>query len=56
MGRLLNTLAKYVVITGSSQSVFQSNESVSPTLSKKYRPTRADLSSQSNGSTKNSNK
>jgi hypothetical protein len=49
MGRLLNTLAKYVVITGSSQSVFQSNESVSPALLKKYRPTRADLSSQSNG-------
>ncbi|UJR13345.1 hypothetical protein I4U23_000363 [Adineta vaga] len=40
MGRLLNTLAKYVEITGSSQNVFQSNEKTSTTLRNKSHPSR----------------
>ncbi|CAF1272337.1 unnamed protein product [Adineta ricciae] len=55
MGRLLNTLAKYVEIIGSSQNVFQSNEKVSTTLGNKSHPSRVKSLSHLNEGCSSSN-
>lgn len=49
MGRLLNTLAKYVEITGSSPHVFNSHDKTPPTLASKSPPSRVRSLSHLNG-------